>query len=131
MKNLVKYKQDNQYISPKTETDMTTSSNNDLNQIMIQNDSYSKYDNNCQNCSGGGNNISNIIDPLNNILYDLNTIKGTEIIKYYIYFSLNKINNTSYNFLIIDGKKYETKSLEGLKKIKYLMIKYIKPTIKK
>jgi hypothetical protein len=131
-KHLLIYKEGHKNISPVGGKDeISTVYSNDLTKLINQNESYAKYDNYCESCTGGRNHISEIINPLDNNKYLLNTIDGTKIIKYYIDFSLNKNNNTSYKCLIIDGKEYKTKSVEGLKKIIYLMNKYIKPTIKK
>lgn len=131
-KNIIIYKEGNKNISPVGGKDeISTVYSNDLTNLMNQNESYAIYDKYCESCTGGRNHISEIINPLDNKKNILNTLDGTKIIKYYIDFSLNKSNNTSCEYLIIDGKKYKTKSLEGLKKIIYLMNKYIKPTFKK
>lgn len=123
------YRQDNKRISPTMGNyDITTLYRNDLMNLNKQNNFYAIYDNNCQSCTGGGN-ILYIINPLNNKLYYLNTKEGIKIIKYYIDFSLNKSNNNLFNILIINNKKYKTKSIKGLQKIIYLMNKYIKPQL--
>ncbi len=130
--NRIIYKEGNKNISPVGgKYEISTVYSNDLTKLMNQNETYARYDKYCESCTGCRNHISEIINPLDKKKYILNTLDGPKIIKYYIDFSLNKSNNTSCEYLIIDDKKYKTKSLEGLKQIIYLMNKYIKPTFKK